>query len=75
MQITLNKIIFLFCVLTLSLNAQIKEGETLNSIAATVGKQVITRAEVEAEVMTFKQMDPSNGFSDDELFNKVLDNW
>lgn len=74
MQITLNKIIFLFCVLTLSLNAQLKEGETLNSIAATVGKQVITRAEVEAEVMTFKQMDPSNGFSDDELFKKVLDN-
>jgi len=74
MQTSLSKILFLIFVLSYLGNAQIKEGEKLNGIAAVVGKQLITDAEVRAEVMTFKQMEPSNTFSDDELYEKVLDN-
>lgn len=74
MRIILSKILILFFIFSLSATSQIKKGQTLNSIAAVVGKQVITKAEVEAEVMTFKQMDPSNEFSDDVLFDRVLDN-
>lgn len=74
MQITISKLILILIMLSMSSNAQLKEGQTLNSIAAVVGKQVITKAEVEAEVMTFKQMDASRNYEDVDLFDKVLDN-
>ncbi|TNE33729.1 hypothetical protein EP342_03560 [bacterium] len=74
MQITLNKILLFLILITTSTFAQIKEGESLNGIAAVVGKQVITKAEVDAEVMSYKQMDETIKFSDTELYDKVLDN-
>lgn len=74
MQTNLSKIIFLLLVFSYTANAQIKEGEKLNGIAAVVGKQLITDAEVRAEVITFQQMEPNNGFSDEELYEKVIDN-
>ena len=69
-----NLILFVLLCSTISIFSQIKEGETLNSIAAVVGKEVITNAEVEAEVMTYQQMDPNNGLTTQELYDKVLDN-
>lgn len=69
-----NIFILIFISSTFSSFSQIKEGETLNSIAAVVGKEVITDAEVQAEVMTFQQMDPSNGLTTKELYDKVLEN-
>ena len=72
-NITTNIIILLFLNSIVAFS-QIREGETLNAISAVVGKQIITKAEVEAEVMTFKQIDPTNKMSDDEMFEKVLEN-
>lgn len=74
MQITLNKVLLILILITTSTFAQIKEGETLNGIAAVVGKQVITKAEVDAEVMSYKQMEETNKFTDAELYDKVIDN-
>lgn len=74
MQITLNKVLLFLILITTSTFAQIKEGETLNGIAAVVGKQVITKAEVDAEVMSYKQMEETNKFTDAELYDKVIDN-
>lgn len=74
MQTNLSKVLFFLLALCYVAGAQIREGEKLNGIAAVVGKQLITDAEVRAEVMTFQQMEPNNGFSDSELYDKVLDN-
>jgi len=69
-----NIIILVFISSIITSLSQIKEGESLNSIAAIVGKEVITNAEVRAEVMTFQQMDPDNEMTTQELRDKVLDN-
>lgn len=75
MQITLNRVTLLaFFLISFSAFSQIKEGDVLNGVAAAVGKQVITIAEVKAEVIAYKQMDTEHKFTDDELYDKVLDN-
>jgi peptidyl-prolyl cis-trans isomerase SurA len=69
-----NLIVIVFICSIVTTFSQIKEGETLNSIAAVVGKEVITNAEVQAEVMTFQQMEQNSGLTTQELYDKVLNN-
>lgn len=68
----LKILLIVFYILPISLfTQQIKQGESLNKIAAVVGDQIITKAEVLAEINLMKQYGKKDQ-SDDELYELAL---
>ena len=68
----IKKIIVLMILSATAIQAQFKEGQSIDKIVAIVGKQIVMKSDIDGRIMMMKQQNPSVDINDPEIREEIL---